>query len=410
MRGLCLEERQHFHQVIATFRHYAQYSMSTNNRRRRDIYRLSIADQEILDNLGYKKKLDDVDKAILANAQFVAQIIENPEIFELDADDGEADNNGAADSGAGRPSEKKFGSQRHPHPHPHSRSHGQDHAHTRTGSQKYKPSENGMDKLRSTLKQLVRDWSSEGKEERGACYEPIKDALLQHYSHIPEAERGNLRVLVPGAGLGRLAWDVAHLGFSCQGNEFSHYMLLSSFFVLNRTNQIEKHTIYPYVHSFSNIPNSRAMLRPIKIPDVLTSDLPSTADFSLVAGDFEEVYGSSVGPTEPHAGQWDAILTCFFVDTAKNVINYLRIIHKILSPGGIWINLGPLLWHWENNDTNDPSIELTLEEVKELALEIGFELSNERTINATYTNNAQSMMGYTYHAAFWTATKKLEQT
>lgn len=30
---------------------------------------------------------------------------------------------------------------------------------------------------------------------------------------------------------------------------------------------------------------------------------------------------------------------------------------------------------------------------------------NERTIDATYTNNAESMLGYMYHAAFWTATK-----
>lgn len=25
---------------------------------------------------------------------------------------------------------------------------------------------------------------------------------------------------------------------------------------------------------------------------------------------------------------------------AKNIINYLRIIHRILAPGGVWINLG----------------------------------------------------------------------
>ena len=30
---------------------------------------------------------------------------------------------------------------------------------------------------------------------------------------------------------------------------------------------------------------------------------------------------------------------------------------------------------------------------------------NEKTIDATYTNNAESMLGYIYHAAFWTATK-----
>lgn len=36
---------------------------------------------------------------------------------------------------------------------------------------------------------------------------------------------------------------------------------------------------------------------------------------------------------------------------------------------------GPLLWHFENNNTNDPSIELDLEEVKNLAKEMGFKLS-----------------------------------
>ena len=95
------------------------------------------------------------------------------------------------------------------------------------------------------------------------------------------------------------------------------------------------------------------------------------------------------------------------------------------------LSIGPLLWHWEGNTSNDPSIELTLDEVKALARKIGFEISvsssqwpptptiypfsrldlhtcvaqNERTIDTTYTNNAQSMLGYVYHAAFWTATK-----
>ena len=62
-----------------------------------------------------------------------------------------------------------------------------------------------MDKVRSTLKQLVRDWSEEvgatspllvhvsspaqGKEEREASYQPIKEALLAHFSDIPMEER-----------------------------------------------------------------------------------------------------------------------------------------------------------------------------------------------------------------------------
>ncbi|KAK2466532.1 hypothetical protein APHAL10511_001394 [Amanita phalloides] len=400
------EERKHFQEVITTFRNYARYSISANNKRRRDIYKLPRVDQEILDSLGYKKKIDDVDQAILANDRFVQQIVENPEIFGHELDDesaGAESQPGESHSLTGAPFQPHTNSHLHPHSHPRgpqltpSQSDG--------NSFRFKPSENDIDKLRSTLKQFVRDWSAEGEQEREACYKPIKDALLQYYSHVPESQRGSLRVLVPGAGLGRLAWDVAHLGFSCQGNEFSHYMLLASFFLLNRTDQIDQHTIYPYVHTFSNVPNYEAMLRPVKIPSVLPSNLPRTANFSLVAGDFEEVYGGDPNPREPHAGKWDAILTCFFIDTAKNVVNYLRVIHKILAPGGVWINLGPLLWHWENSNTHEPSIELTLEEVKALALKLGFELSNEQRIDTTYTNNVRSMMGYTYQTAFWTATK-----
>jgi hypothetical protein len=46
--------------------------------------------------------------------------------------------------------------------------------------------------------------------------------------------RAGIKVLVPGAGLGRLAFDIAKSGFSTQGNEFSFYMLLASNFILNR--------------------------------------------------------------------------------------------------------------------------------------------------------------------------------
>ncbi|KAI0705395.1 N2227-domain-containing protein [Earliella scabrosa] len=425
------EEQAHFANVISTFQQYAPYALNANNRRRKDIHTLPLADRELLDSLRYKERISAADHAILKNAEFLNLVIENPAIFGHDEDEDDpelkgnneddSDEDERADDHAG-PSHSHSHGDSHSHGHSHgSHSHSHDHSHDGTHAhphhasvssdsgkniKKYKPTEGDMEKLRSTLKQLVRDWSVEGKVERDACYEPIKQALLQHFHDIPPEERGNFRVLVPGAGLGRLAWDVANLGFACQGNEFSHYMLLASFFMLNRTDGVNKYTIYPYVHSFSNIPNTDALLRAITIPDVLPSSLPSGVDFSLVAGDFEEIYGGEdANADEPSAGQWDAVLTCFFIDTAKNVVNYLRIIHRILAPGGVWINLGPLLWHWENNTSNDPSVELTLEEVKELARKIGFEISNERTIDTTYTNNAQSMLGYIYHAAFWTATK-----
>ncbi|KAF8263276.1 N2227-like protein-domain-containing protein [Lactarius quietus] len=419
------EEQIHFQNVITAFQRYASYTLAGNNRRRKDVFTLPREDQALLEQLGYKRKLAAVDDAILTNAAFLNQIIANPAIFENDIPGAEEDNEETFDGslyegdGGSPTSGPSSASRNHTHPHSdhtrHDRSHSHGpHTHSSTDlandRRKRRPMEFDMDKVRSTLKQLVRDWSEEGREEREASYQPIKDALLAHFSDIPMEERHNFRVLVPGAGLGRLAYDIAKLGFSCQGNEFSHYMLLTSFFILNRTQQVHQHTIYPYAHTLSNVPDRAAVLKRIQIPDVLPSDLPPGSNFSLVAGDFEEVYGqqdADADVDEPSAGLWDAVLTCFFIDTAKNIVNYLRIIHRILTPGGIWINLGPLLWHFEENTTSDPSIELDLEEVKALATHIGFDIKNERRVDTTYVNNKDSMLGYVYHAAFWTATKRL---
>ncbi|KAH9854552.1 N2227-domain-containing protein [Lenzites betulinus] len=419
------EERVHFANVVATFQQYAPYALNANNRRRKDIYIIPIEDRELLETVGYKERISATDNAILANAEFLQLLIANPEIFgqELELQEHEEAGDKPGPSRDPRLNARQRSHDHHEHSHNHGASHAHgSHTHSHDssndassginkghgGKRPYKPTEHDMDKLRSTLKQLVRDWSEEGRAERDLCYEPMKEALVQHFADIPEEERRNFRVLVPGAGLGRLAWDIANLGFACQGNEFSHYMLLASYYMLNRTDAVNKHTIYPYVHSFSNLLNNEGLLRPIRIPDVLPASLPPGSDFSLVAGDFEEIYGAEEGDdAESQVGQWDAVVTCFFIDTSKNIVNYLRIIHRILAPGGVWINLGPLLWHWENNSTNDPSIELTLGEVKALARMIGFEFSNERTVDTTYTNNAQSMLGYVYHAAFWTATKRI---
>lgn len=66
---------------------------------------------------------------------------------------------------------------------------------------------------------------------------------------------------------------------------------------------------------------------------------------------------------------WDCIVTCFFIDAAPNVIDYIAAFQRMLKPGGYWINLGPLLYHWQNAAGEDDerygqSIELTYEELK----------------------------------------------
>ena len=64
-------------------------------------------------------------------------------------------------------------------------------------------------KIKSTLHQCVRDWSIEGKEERDECYTPLLNELERV---LPVTEKGALRVLLPGAGLGRLLLEIASRG------------------------------------------------------------------------------------------------------------------------------------------------------------------------------------------------------
>ncbi|KAF9188364.1 hypothetical protein BGZ51_006972 [Haplosporangium sp. Z 767] len=260
--------------------------------------------------------------------------------------------------------------------------------------------EQDMEKVQGTIKQFVRDWSEGGKPEREAIYHPMVQELKDRFASVPVEQRGGIHVLVPGSGLGRLAFDIAHEGFSSQGNEFSYYMLLASNFILNKTTQMNQFKIYPYIHSFSNIVQPNDVLTEARIPDVNPSEIPRGTDFSMVAGDFLEVYGQE---TE-NFGKWDAVVTCFFIDTAKNIVDYLETIYKILKKGGIWINAGPLLWHFENT-ANEISIELSLEEVLELAKTIGFRIEVQGTSKSTYMANPHGMLKYVYECATWTAVK-----
>ncbi|XP_028270120.1 carnosine N-methyltransferase isoform X2 [Parambassis ranga] len=253
-----------------------------------------------------------------------------------------------------------------------------------------------MDKLKSTIKQFVRDWSETGQAERDSCYKPIIQEIMRIFPS-DQHDVSKVTVLVPGAGLGRLAWEIARLGYVCQGNEWSFFMLFSSNFVLNRCEKVNALTLYPWIHQFSNNKKSSDQTRPIRFPDVNPQSLPPSADFSMVAGDFVEVYTESES--------WDCVATCFFIDTAHNVIEYVETIWKILKPGGVWINLGPLLYHYENI-ANELSIELSYEDIRTAMVKFGFRIEVEReSMQTTYTENDRSMLRYVYDCVFFVARK-----
>ncbi|CAL1385749.1 unnamed protein product [Linum trigynum] len=262
-----------------------------------------------------------------------------------------------------------------------------------------------VDKVRCIVRNIVRDWAAEGQKERDECYKPILEELD---SQFPKRSKERAPAcLVPGAGLGRLALEISRLGFMSQGNEFSYYMMICSSFILNHAETVGDWTIYPWIHSNCNSLSDSDQLRPVPIPDIHPASAGITEGFSMCGGDFVEVYSDA-----SQEGYWDAVVTCFFIDTAHNIVEYIEIISKILKDGGVWINLGPLLYHFADmyGQEDEMSVELSLEDVKRIAIHYGFEFEKEKTIETTYTTNPRSMMQNHYSAAFWTARKRSKAT
>lgn len=294
---------------------------------------------------------------------------------------------------------------------------------------------NDLDKARSTIRQLYRDWSREGLPERHAAYSPILDALARHF-HIPAAQRHQKRVLIPGAGLGRLVFDICAAGYTVEGNEISYHQLLASNYVLNCIQQAGKHTLYPWALNFSNHITRSAQLQSVAIPDInpvttleqaqaeIASGVHYSHRMSMTAGDFSTVYRR-----REYSEFFDAVATCFFIDTAPNLIGYIETIRTCLKPGGIWINLGPLLWHFESaptpathekqdgmashdhskgdNGIGEPgSFELSHDEVVALVQQYGFEMIEQKPASPTgYIQNPASMLQNVYRPMFWVAKK-----
>jgi len=208
-------------------------------------------------------------------------------------------------------------------------------------------------------------------------------------------------VLVPGAGLGRLPWSIAQLGYTCQGNEYSLFMLFTSNFILNKCKDKYVHTFYPWAQHNTNNVRSVDQLSAVRFPDINPGELPANSDFSMAAGNFIEIY------KEPES--WRCVATSYFIDTANNVVDYIETIWHILTAGGIWINLGPLLYHYADL-SNEDSIEPSYEIIREIIVSIGFEFLKEETnVSSYYTQNPHSMLAYEYRSVFFVCRKPILQ-
>lgn len=306
-------------------------------------------------------------------------------------------------------------------------------------------------KARSTIKQFYRDWSAEFASERDKVFHPIFADLKS------ESASRKKKILVPGAGLGRLVFELclpnpAHggIGHDVQGNEISYHQLFGSQFVLNNTFGEKGYPLYPFATSFINHLSRDNQLRRVLIPDVcprmeMNKWVKDTADIdmdsiqgeellgtpSMTAGDFVHSYGpphlsgsrrknqNGIIAENEHKNAFDVVITLFFLDTASDPLDYIETISNCLKPGGIWINVGPLLWHESTDEDADPGtnrepshgqVELSEEEVETLVLEAGFRIEKREIIEYVhYMEDPESMLQHYYRPVHFVARKRNPQ-
>lgn len=176
-------------------------------------------------------------------------------------------------------------------------------------------------------------------------FPPILNALRREFSD--ETMRRERKVLLPGCGLARLAYEISLQGELESGFRFwsrayitsrqvstrkqttvrlsfvrhpagkesdsahpqpaptdSHFMNLGISLIFQHTRVANQYEAAPYLHSFSHHRSSEKMLRTVSFPDVVP-DRDATLTFT--PGDFLELYRAQA--------THDAVVTLFFIDT-----------------------------------------------------------------------------------------------
>ncbi|KAH3966909.1 hypothetical protein HBH51_141690 [Parastagonospora nodorum] len=251
-----------------------------------------------------------------------------------------------------------------------------------------------------TLKHFVRDWAEQGAKERADAFPCVLSTLSDLKGDVSKG--ASLKVLLPGSGLGRLGHEVSSLGdFEVTVNEWSMFMNVAYRFLETRTTT-RSFALHPFIDGMSHHATTSDMLRKVTVPD--RSPDPSVL---LVEGDFNTAFADQ-------GGQYDIVVTHFFIDTARNLMSYFDTIKFLLKPGGKWLNFGPLLYG------TGPFVQLSLDEIIAVVEEMGFEFEDigsecgsltfedkkVRSTEAEYGFNTKALTKNAYSAQVWVATRK----
>ena len=250
------------------------------------------------------------------------------------------------------------------------------------------------------LKCLMRDWTLESKPERDNNYGMVLNEVKKYYNYDDKnlMKNNTFKALVPGTGCSRLTFELAKRGFEVEANDFCFIYILCDDYLFNYSHKNE-FQFCPSIHTFANSYSQSAVLKKYSFPDVdIREELEKSGakPITFIKGDFLLKYKGI-------KDQYDLIVTLFFIDVSKNIIEYVEIMHDLLKKGGVWINLGCLdYYHSPRND----SIDLTWDELRQVIINYDFEIKNDVTGFVPYGVKEGCMMSDSYGTVFFTAMKK----
>jgi SAM-dependent methyltransferase len=214
--------------------------------------------------------------------------------------------------------------------------------------------------LSSYYTNLHRDWCW-GDAENAAGLAAVMDAL--------SAGAGPQRILVLGAGAGRLAYDLhctLRPGMTVALDFNPLFVLAASRILAGKSLELHEFPIAPRTIA------DHAVLRRLASPGAAPPGL------ELLLAD------ASAPPFQP--GRFDLVLTPWFIDVAgEPAARLLRRINRLLAPGGLWINHGSLAFAG-----GAPANALSLEELLEALPAAGFMRPSARETQIPYLASPSS--------------------
>ena len=247
---------------------------------------------------------------------------------------------------------------------------------------------------------LMRDWTLESKPERDNNYGNVLKEVKKYFNYDDKnlMKNKNFKALVPGTGCSRMTFELANRGFEVEANDFCFIYILTVDYLFNYSNKNE-FQFCPSIHSFAHSYTESAVVKKYSFPDIdIRQELEKNEakPITFIKGDFLLKYKGI-------KDKFDLIVTLFFIDVSKNIIEYVEIMHDLLKKGGVWVNLG-CLDYFHSRYHN--SIDLTWDELRQVIKNYDFEIKNEVTDFVPYGVKVGSMVSDSYGTVFFTAMKK----